>query len=149
MKRIKINNLTLFQFQLVRLKSDRTGHDNNRQTTVSIPTGSIKMTAKKCDEQFTAMFQFQLVRLKFNTQTILLRVTNEFQFQLVRLKLVSHRRLRTVYMFQFQLVRLKWKKKDLLSSFRLFVSIPTGSIKISLPYTPTSKDSGFNSNWFD
>ncbi len=76
---------------------------------VSIPNGSIKIIIKKIYKKQKGKFQFQMVRLKYKAEVVVVGFALLFQFQMVRLKYCGD--------------------KD--STALLFrVSIPNGSIKI-------------------
>ena len=78
------------------------------------------------------MFQFHLVRLKFEVELFENQSVNEFQFHLVRLKsYVAKYISKDIEKFQFHLVRLKYEFSE-SEQPHTRVSIPSGTIKIKV-----------------
>ena len=114
---------------------------------VSIPTGSIKMSAHSGSWTFVSVFQFQLVRLKSDSGTFDF-TPSVFQFQLVRLKSIPFHLIPKELFVSIPTgsIKMQWWRT---SSNERRVSIPTGSIKIQKGLPSYIVDDCFNSNWFD
>ena len=104
-----------------------------RNSLISIPTGSIKITAIPLLYLNSTGISIPTGSIKILHDITLKFVFLLFQFQLVRLKYDQHLERNVEYKFQFQLVRLKFSSSHLRCCPNI-ISIPTGSIKIAYDY---------------